>query len=249
MACMTRHRRHRFLWVALGAGVIAGSGFMGLQRPWRPATRQFEALDVQGAAREYLLVVPRSLGTKRVPLVVALHGTGDSPAAMSRYTQLDELASKQEFIIVYPQALRGMWQVLGEGALTDNHDVRFMDALIEHLSTRFPLDPERIYVVGMSNGATFAQLWAAQRSTQIAAVAGHSGTPPADTPAPDRAFPVMLVVGADDSPATVEAVHTASENYRSSGHPAEIRVVNGVGHEWSPTENDEIWVFLSRYRR
>jgi polyhydroxybutyrate depolymerase len=248
MACMTSRRRRLIVWTALGAGFIACVGFLGLLRPWRPATRTFESLEVEGATREYLLVVPRAVESKRVPLVVALHGTGDSPAAMSRYTRLDELASKHQFVLVYPKARGGMWQVMGDGALADNRDVRFMDALIERLSTRFPLDSERIYVVGMSNGATFAQLWAAQRSTQIAAVVGHSGTPPADMLAPERDFPVMLVVGAADTPATVEAVRVASESYRASGRPTDIRVVGGLGHAWSPAQNDEIWEFLSRFK-
>jgi polyhydroxybutyrate depolymerase len=245
---MTSRRRHLYLWAGLGAGTIACVGFIGLLRSWQPAARQLESLDVRGTVREYLLVLPRSVGSQRVPLVVALHGTGDSPEAMSRYTRLDELANKHEFVLVYPQARRGMWQVMGDDPQADNHDIRFMDALIPRLSSQFNVDPRRIYAVGMSNGASFALLWSAQRSEQIAAVAAHSGTAPADTPMPQRAFPVILLTGAEDTSATVDAMRAAAESYRESGHSVELRVVEGLGHEWSPTQNAEIWEFLSRNR-
>ena len=60
---------------------------------------------------------------------------------------------------------------------------------------------------------------------------------------------MILVVGADDTSATVNAMVEASKDYLAFGHPVEIRVVEGLGHKWSPAENDEIWEFLSRYRR
>jgi polyhydroxybutyrate depolymerase len=204
-----------------------------------------ETILVDGTTRKYLLAVPRAMGSKPVPLVVAFHGTGDSPQSMASYSGLDHLASEKRFILVYPNAVLGMWKVMGSESADDNRDIRFVDVLLDRLSSQFHLDPQRIYVVGMSNGASFAQLLAAHRSRRIAAVVAHSGTAPRDAPIPERAFSVMLVVGADDMAATVDAMRAAAADYRRNAHPVELSVVERLGHEWAKSQNAQMWEFLS----
>jgi poly(3-hydroxybutyrate) depolymerase len=209
--------------------------------------RRNETIVVGGTTREYLLVVPKLTSNEPVPLLIACHGTGDSPQSMASYSGLDRLASERGFILVYPNAVRGMWKVIGPESGDGNRDIRFVDALLDRLSSQFHLDPHRIYVVGMSNGASFALLLSAHRSHRIAAVVAHSGTAPGDTPIPDRTFPVMLVVGSDDTPATVDAVRAAAAGYRHNGHSVELTVVDGIGHQWANSRNAQFWEFLSQH--
>jgi poly(3-hydroxybutyrate) depolymerase len=70
-----------------------------------------------------------------------------------------------------------MWATMevDERPLDANPDIQFFDALVEHLSERFDIDLGRVYVVGMSNGASFVQLLTAARPNKIAAAAAHSG--------------------------------------------------------------------------
>jgi polyhydroxybutyrate depolymerase len=237
-------------WIIPTAVVVAIAGFATYTiqlRSWNQAESRSESIVVDDLAREYRLVVPRSIGARPVPLVVALHGTGDTPQSMATYSGLDRLASEKGFLLVYPSAIRGRWKVEDAESGDSNGDIRFMDALLERLSSQFNLDSRRIYAVGMSNGATFAQLWGAHRSEQIAAVVAHSGAAPLGYPIPRRRFPVMLIVGSKDSQAPVESIRQTAANYRRDHHPVEPIIVDDLGHEWAKSTNPQVWEFLSQH--
>ncbi len=116
---------------------------------------------------------------------------------------------------------------------------------LSHLGERFNLDPNRIYLVGMSNGASFAQLVAFVRA-DVAAVVTHSGTRPVALTGAIRPFPILLLVGADDL--VLNAIRSDAARYRDGGHPVELIVVPGLGHQWSTDHNGAMWDFFSRAR-
>jgi polyhydroxybutyrate depolymerase len=247
---MSRSRGLRWIIpAAVVAAIIGLAAYTILLLDWTDVEYRSKSIVVDGTTREYLLVIPRSVGAEPVPLVVALHGTGDSPQSMASYSGLDRLASEMGFLLVYPSAIRSRWKVEDVETADMNRDIRFMDALIERLSLQFNLDSRRIYAVGMSNGASFAQLWGAHRSHQIAAVVAHSGESPMGAPIPERAFPVMLLVGSKDSQAPVETMRQTAANYRRDHHPVELSIVNDLGHEWAKSKNPQIWEFLSQHCR
>lgn len=245
---MSRSRGLRWIIPAAVVVAIAGLATYTIQlRLWKHAESRNESIVVDDLTREYRLVVPRSIGAEPIPLVIALHGTGDTPQSMESYSGLDRLASENGFLLVYPSAIRGRWKVENAESADTNRDIRFMDVLVERLSSRFNLDSRRIHAVGMSNGATFAQLWGAHRSEQIAAIVAYAGTTPTGTPIPKRPFPVMLVVGSKDSQAPVESIRQAAAKYRRDDHPAELIIVDDLGHEWAKSTNPQIWEFLSQH--
>lgn len=108
--------------------------------------------------------------------------------------------------------------------------------------------------MGLSQGACFVNLLVARRSERLAAAASHSGWLP--SPLPDegiharRKCPVMFIVGSLDrqvSPATVRKAYTC---FQREGHPVELCLVEGLGHQWAVEHdvNEKIWAFLSRHR-
>src|SRR5262249_15144327 len=133
-----------------------------------------EARMVGRAKREYRLFVPASVDLARpATLVVAFHGMLiDSKDVMPTYTRLNETAQRHGFVIAYPNAVGGSWGLRPDKI---DADIAFFDALLKHLSATYRIDPERVYVLGMSNGGYFAHLLARERSTTIAAAASHSG--------------------------------------------------------------------------
>lgn len=102
--------------------------------------------------------------------------------------------------------------------------------------------------MGMSNGASFAQLLAFQRSDEIAAVVAHSGSLPKELRSKKltRPFPILLVVGAND---TVEAIDDSAKEYQKNGQTVKLLVVPGIGHAWAKDRNEEFWEFLEKYQR
>lgn len=209
----------------------------------------YEQLVVDGAMRTYRLVVPRATEHEGVPLVFAFHGIGDSPESMAEYSELDQLASEHQFILVYASARRGTWSMIPLNGVSsnENDDIRFFDLLLDHLTVRVPVDLRRIHVIGMSHGAAFAQLVAANRSRRIAAVIVHSGATPTEAMAAIRSYPIMLIVGTDDSPATIGAVRLSAERYREQGHEVDFLAIDGLGHAWATGQNDRMWEFLSEH--
>ena len=183
------------------------------------------------------------------PVVFAFHGVGDAPDAMPKYTDLDRVASKHGFVLVYPVSNSRTWRTEGPVASTaENPDVQFFDALLKHMKQREQIDDRRVYLMGMSNGASFAQLLAFQRSNVIAAVVAHSGPLPKEWRSKKltRSFPILLVVGANDA---VEAMEECSKMYQDKGQTAKLLVVPDLGHGWAKDRNEEFWEFLKKHPR
>jgi polyhydroxybutyrate depolymerase len=205
-----------------------------------------EEITVDGTTRHYRLVVPHTL-PKPAPIVCAFHGIGDSPESMANYSRLDRLAARKGFLLVYLGARKAMWATEGAKAdnLNTNADVRFFDQLLIHLSQQYEIDRERIYAVGMSNGASFVQLLATARSNQIAAIAACAGPKPRDIGSSKNPRPVLLLVGANDLAS--RGLESEVNHYRADGHVVEFVSVSGLGHEWPTGHNAAIWNFLSQY--
>ncbi len=206
-----------------------------------------EQITVDGTARHYRIVIPHA--TKRPsPIVFAFHGIGDSTESMATYSRLDQLASRGGFILVYPAARKSMWSTIDVDPedLDANPDIRFFDQLLAFLSDRHELAGDRVYVVGMSNGATFAEMLAIARSHDVAAVVAHSGTKPRALRSSGDSRPIMLIVGVNDL--AFSAMHSYADQSRSSGRVVQWVPVPGLAHEWSVAHNTAIWDFLSQHR-
>lgn len=203
------------------------------------------SLKLEGATRTYRLVVPDPLPDASLPLVIALHGVGDTTDSMAKYSQLDQIAAHARGYVVYPEGRNRMWNVIGISPdhLVENQDLQFVDQLITRLKDQLPI--KSVNLVGMSNGATFAQAVMLTRS-DIAAVVAHSGAKPVDLPLSDATTPILLIVGADDPAAS--AVRRNAAEYRAAGYHVKRIEAPGLGHQWSTRHNTEIDQFLTRQR-
>lgn len=212
-----------------------------------------ESVQVGKEKREYRLVVPKSVDlTRPAPLVFAFHGfLIDSKDAMPVYSKLNEAAEKHCFILVYPNALDRSW------ALTPDKmkkDLAFFDALLAKLSAEYKIDPERVYVTGMSNGAYFAHFVGKERSKTIAAVAAHSGALGLQTLlgiGAERKFPVMIIHGDKDKIISVDIARENRDKYKKEGHEVLYVEVPGQPHWWAAEAgiNDKIWKFFEEHPR
>jgi polyhydroxybutyrate depolymerase len=133
------------------------------------------AVTVGATTRTYRLDVPPSARrSAAVPLVIAFHGTGSSGAAMAASSGLDEIASRDGFLVAYPDAPVGNW---AEGCncnradLLGVNDTGFVRTLIDSVAARFPVDRSRIYATGFSQGGLFVHRLACELAGTFAAVA------------------------------------------------------------------------------
>lgn len=197
----TTFRIAAVLTVALAVTTLAS------QHPAGQAGQHDLSLAHGGLTRAYHAHVPPGLPAGNVPLVIALHGGGGSGPHMQQNYGFDELASRERFIVVYPDGtgrLRRIGLTWNAGTCcgyaVDRRidDVGFLRAMIADLSSRFPVDKARIYVTGHSNGAMMAHRLAREASDIIAAAAPVAGATLDPAARPSRGVPVMHVHSVDD---------------------------------------------------
>lgn len=139
-------------------------------------TRSNGHIVVNGERRSYILYVPRGLDpTKKVPLVISMHGLAGWPGNQVRVTQWNKLADEQGFIVVYPRGTGFPLRWRSGNAETSVNDVAFIYALIDKLETENNVDPKRIYANGFSNGGGMAFALSCTLSDRIAAIGTVSG--------------------------------------------------------------------------
>jgi pimeloyl-ACP methyl ester carboxylesterase len=111
-----------------------------------------------------------------LPVDLAFHGAGSSARQMERYTRFNDLAAKEGFLVVYPEAVDGNWNngrgIEGVRAQQENiDDVKFARLIVDRLSEVYKIDRSRIYCTGISNGAFMSRRLATEASDLIAAIA------------------------------------------------------------------------------
>lgn len=133
---------------------------------------------VAGAAREYLLHLPRAEAGKPDALVIVLHGGGGRPAGIAAHTRFNRLADREGFIVAYPAARRGRWQDGRPGAERGD-DVAFLRALADTLRLRHGIPAARVFVTGISNGAMMSYRLACEAPGAIGGIGAVAGAMPA----------------------------------------------------------------------
>ncbi len=154
-----------------------------------------------GQERDYRLRVPASTTSEACPLVFNLHGFGSNAFQQEAYSQMNPVADTAGFYVCYPNGIDAAWNVgWAFGSTAD--DVGFINALIDTLSAQYPIDPERVYACGMSNGGFMSYRLACELNGRVAAAASVTGSM---VPGyigncnPGRAVPVLEIHGTQDT--------------------------------------------------
>ncbi len=187
--------------VVLGACGAGGDGERASVVAPAPAVRHGE-IDVDGVLRSYRLFVPTTLDRSRpVPLLVALHGGGNSVDSFVETTQFDRAASAQNFIVAYPEATKGAWNAgfcCGSAPERGIDDMAFLNRLLDELEAEQPVDPARVSMTGVSNGAMLAYRFACEQAERITTIASVAGSVTVEECRPSRPLSVLELRGSED---------------------------------------------------
>lgn len=136
-----------------------------------------EVLDVQGRSRTYQAYIPRSLPVD-APLVIVLHGTGQTGGAIRKWTnsEFDALADQNQFAVAYPDGYKGGWNDCRREGVTPSKkenidDVAFISAIIPELESKVGIASNRLYLFGFSNGGQMSFRLMAQLPGRFSGVA------------------------------------------------------------------------------
>ncbi|TVR86556.1 MAG: hypothetical protein EA411_10070 [Saprospirales bacterium] len=163
-------------------------------------SQERKSFEFEGLDRNFLVKVPEKMYSESgYPVVVALHGFTQSARRISNYSGFVEMAEEEGFIAVFPQGIQASWNF--GITLNDVDDVAFLSSILDSLEKWYPVDSERIYFCGFSNGAFMSFEMACRMSHRIAAIAsvgGSMGRSQFLDCEPEYPVGVMIVHGNDD---------------------------------------------------
>lgn len=148
------------------------------------------SFDHGGLNRSMVFYVPARL-PPTVPVVLVLHGSAANPDRMRAASAFafDELADRDGFVVVYPEAVEGNWNDCRSQADTrarqmNVDDVGFLRAAVARLDGDPALrgsrvDPSRVFAVGLSNGGQMAYRLSLEAPHFVAGVAAIAAGLPA----------------------------------------------------------------------
>ena len=137
-----------------------------------------------GGARPFNLFVPSSYNSSTpAALIIALHGFNQDGTKFEKYLDLTPIAEADDILYVHPDGT------------ADTHGVRFWNgtpeccdfqspkvdddayimSIIDKVSAQYAVDPNRIYIIGHSNGGFMANRLACDHADRIAAVVNIAG--------------------------------------------------------------------------
>ncbi|MFN3439240.1 MAG: alpha/beta hydrolase family esterase [Acidovorax sp.] len=137
-------------------------------------------------ARRYQLYVPPGLALKtgeKLPLLVMLHGCGQTGRDLAAVSRMNRLAARHRFLVLYPEQERmanahGCWNWFERRNGKAEAEAATLLAAVDLVARKQPVDLARVAVAGLSAGASMAVLMAARYPERFCAVAMHSGVAP-----------------------------------------------------------------------
>ncbi len=201
------------------------------------------SLDVAGTARTAVLYVPTG-ASSTAPLVIALHGDGDTDANFVATSGLQPLADMLGFVLVAPQGITRTLTVDGQtipdvdwdaydSVAQGNIDLPFLEQLRTQLQGQ--VDAARTFVLGYSQGGYMAFLYGLSDATVLSCAAVLAASSPFGGAPGDplitgaaRKIPVSMQIGTEDS--AFSAAQQTSATLMAAGFPVQFNAIAGAGH-------------------
>ena len=181
------------------------------------------------------------------PLVIFLHGAGERGydlQGVSRHGPLREVEKGRDFpfLIAAPQ-LDGLDYWGGY--------IESLNAWLDGLLEAYPIDPDRVYLTGLSMGGTGTWLWAMASPGRFAAIMPICGTGICWCAGNVTRLPIWTFHGsADETIPVEESIHMVNRVNASGGH-ARLTICEGYHHDcWTDTyARQDIYEWLLSHRR
>jgi predicted esterase len=198
-------------------------------------------------SERYLLFLPDGYesGSERWPLILFLHGggeRGDDIEKVKVHGPPKIVAERPDFpfIVVAPQVYTNhIWSTAR------------LDALLQEVVEKYRVDPDRIYITGLSMGAYGAWHLAMEFPSRFAALVAISGGATPSGMCALKHLPIWVFHGAKDDVIKLDRSEELVTRLECCGANVKFTVYDDAGHDaWTRTyENPELYEWLLRQRR
>jgi polyhydroxybutyrate depolymerase len=188
---------------------MAATAFLGPQAAAQPKGVEHR-IEVDGKERSYIEYLPATAPEGPLPVVFVCHGEGGFARNAESYFEMNGVADKGGFIVLYPDGLEKSWndgRGVAPGGTSGVDDVAFVRAVLEDVAKRHPVDRSRVFATGMSTGGMFCHRLAAEAPDvflAIAPVAGPIAVPYFEQFKLERPVSMFLLQGDSDPIVPVE---------------------------------------------
>jgi poly(3-hydroxybutyrate) depolymerase len=174
-------------------------------------------INIDGDAREYFVHVPKGYtGSAQTPVVFMLHGTNGNGEDFYTNSGWKEVGETENIITVFPSSWKycivegaqqhpntekwnaqpANWGPCAGERLRD--DIKFLNAILTELNSKFNVNTKRVYLVGFSNGGSMASKCTYEMSDKFAAIVESASSLFGLQSNPLRKLPILLQRGNED---------------------------------------------------
>jgi predicted peptidase len=215
--------------------------------------------NADGTTSPYVLFVPHDYdGKKEYPIILFLHGAGETKSAkkgakMPVEVGIGPAIKKREkdfpFIVVIPQAeaksgVVGRW---GAGAADGKRAIAMLDEVMKE----YKVDPKRQYLTGLSMGGFGTWSHAAAHADRWAAIAPICGGGNVKDAEKLKDLPCWCFHGADDNVVRASLSRDMIDAIKKAGGDPKYTEYPGVGHNsWDKAYGtDELYTWFLKHKK
>ena len=212
-------------------------------------SKTFEIEITKKLSCKYLLFLPEGYGQeqKSWPLMLFLHGAGERGDDLNKVKvhgppKIVEKRKDFPFIVVSPQCPEDDWWTMKTEVLIN---------LLDDIMARYDVDPERIYLTGLSMGGYGSWALASEYPDRFAAVVPICGGGNRIMSIVLKDMPIWAFHGAKDNVVPVEESKDLVEAINARGGNAKLTIYPDANHDsWTETyNNQELYDWLLEHRR
>ncbi len=211
--------------------------------------QEFEKSFTKTLRCRYLLYLPDDYATpphdRKWPLILFLHGAGergDDLELVKKHgpPRLIAQGRRFPFIIVSPQCPAGRWW-----------SPELLSFLLDDLAARYRVDPDRIYLTGLSMGGVGTWETALTYPDRFAAIAPVCGIGRSFLADRIRHVPAWVFHGAKDTVIPVDESTRMADALSKCGGEVKLTIYPDAAHDaWTETYNNpELYEWFLKHRR